>query len=278
MKKLLLACAAAGSLLAIAVHWASATVSPITYVGNVAYQILNSDKTIVPNAALTANRTWTLPYAAGTNLTGSLDIIDAQGVIGGSNSCIVIAPQTGDLINGSSASITFCSTYGKISLFPISGTAWSTATNGVSPGQNPGTATNDNASAGNVGEVISSITTLGSAVQLTTNSAAQLATVSLTPGDWDCRATMSEAVSAATTVQQVSAGVSQTNSLIGTQGTDGVTLVEPASAISTHGNDLKMGPVRESLAGITSIYLVGSGTFSTSQLWAYGSLTCRRAR
>ena len=52
------------------------------------------------------------------------------------------------------------------------------------------------------------------------------------------------------------------------------TAIIPVSAGSL-GQDLKMGPARFQLTGVTTIFLVDGATFATSQLWAYGSLTCR---
>jgi hypothetical protein len=281
VKKLLVALGLAGSLgLAIALPWAWATTLPITYVGNANYQMLNSDKNIVPNVALTTNRTWTLPYAGGTNITSNIDIIDAQGNIGGANSCIVIAPQSGDTINGSSSSITFCGTYGKFSIFPISGTNWTYSV--VAAGQLAGTTTNDNASAGNVGEFITASKNLANARQATTNSSTTITSVALTPGDWDCTGIMSQSISSTTTVQALSASLGGTDGVIGTQGTDGVT-TEQSTEVSAilygaNGRDLRVGPVRESLSGNTTIYLVSGASFLTSQLWTYGDIRCRRAR
>jgi hypothetical protein len=48
--------------------------------------------------------------------------------------------------------LTFCSTYGRVVLFPLSGSAWFGQI--IGPGAAAGTATNDNAQAGYVGEVI----------------------------------------------------------------------------------------------------------------------------
>jgi hypothetical protein len=150
MRKLLLVLSFASALASTAL----AAVSPQTLVGNANYQILSTDKYLIPTVALTTNRTWTLPYAGAYNINGTLDTIDAQGNVGGANSCIVYAPQSGDTINGSSASITFCGTYGRIAFWPITGNNW--AYNIISAGQQQGTTTNDNATAGNVGEVITS--------------------------------------------------------------------------------------------------------------------------
>jgi hypothetical protein len=279
MRKLLIALGLAGSLASVvALNWAWGTTTPQTLVGNVNYTMLITDQTLVPIVALTANRTWTLPSAGATGITGAMNIIDSQGNVGGSNACIVIAPASGETINGSASSQTFCTTYGRVTIFPMTGTNWQLSVIGGAEGQTPGTNTNDNALAGNVGEVATTNVPLGSAVQITTNSSQQLASLSLTAGDWDCRSTMSEAISNTTTVTQLSATVGTNNSVLGTQGTDGVNTVIPASAIGGRGVDLKLGPVRQSLAATTTIFLVGGATFATSQLWGFGSITCRRAR
>jgi len=276
VKKLLVALGLAGSLsLAVALPWAWATVQPITYVGNANYQMLNSDKNIVPNVALTTNRTWTLPYAGGTNITTNIDIIDAQGNVGGANSCLIIAPQSGDTINGSSNSVTFCGTYGKFSIFPVSGTNWVYSV--VAAGQFAGTTTNDNAAAGNVGEFITASKNLANARQATTNSSTTIASVALTPGDWDCRGIIAFPMSNTTTATALSASLSTSDGVIGTEGTEGTTEVVPVSA-GAQGHDLRVGPARQSLSGNTTIYLVSGATFATSTLWTYGTVSCRRAR
>lgn len=149
MKKLLLALA-----LALGLASPALAVTNNTAIGNANYTALNTDAVIIPSVALTANRTITLPYAGTTATPGTLQVMDSQGNVGGANSCLVIAPSSGDTINGSSSSITFCSTYGRVILFPLTGTNWRAEIYG--PGQVSGTTTNDNAQAGFVGEVISS--------------------------------------------------------------------------------------------------------------------------
>lgn len=145
MKKLLLALA-----LALGLSPALAAAPTVTYIGNAAYTMLTSDTYIAPTVALTANRTITLIYAGQAN--GTVQVVDPLGNIGGANSCLVIAPQSGDLINNSSASVTFCATKGRMILIPVSGTNWLMEVYG--PGQVSGTATNDSAQAGFVGELI----------------------------------------------------------------------------------------------------------------------------
>lgn len=153
MKKLLLALGLLGALCSSAL-----AVTASTSVGNVAYTMLTTDTRLVPIVALTANRIWTLPSAGGTcvgqGCAAALEIDDPQGNVGGANSCIVIAPASGETINGSASSQTFCSTFGRAILFPLTGTNWLIQILG--PGQLPATATNDNAQPGAIGEVITS--------------------------------------------------------------------------------------------------------------------------
>jgi hypothetical protein len=280
MRKLLLALA-----LSVSFGGPALAVDSTTLVGNVAYSMTNTDVRVVPSVALTANRVWTLPYAAGTgigqtaNLGAALIILDPQGNIGGSNSCIVITPQSGDTINNSASAVTFCTTFGRATLFPVTGNNWSLSLELTGPGQSPATRTNDNATAGNVGEVISATVLTGAAVSLTTNTPANITSVSLTAGDWDCRATISRNLGGATSVTTLSGAINATTATIGTQGTDAVTfLTTAANVMGATGTDTKIGPTRISLAATTSEFLNVNDVFTVSTDAAYGTLTCRRAR
>lgn len=154
IRKLLLAAALALGFTAPAL-----AVDTSTSIGNANYTALPTDTTLVPTVALTANRTVTLPFAGATCIgqtcgASAFQIIDSQGNVGGSNSCIIVAPASGDTINNSTNTQTFCSTYGRVILFPLTGTNWKYEVLG--PGQVQGTSTNDNAQAGYVGEDIKS--------------------------------------------------------------------------------------------------------------------------
>lgn len=162
--------------LGLALLWGLATpafaVDPSTSVGNVDYTILATDVKLIPSVALTANRTWTLPFAA-TSCIGqgggafsascgaSLEIVDNLGNVGGASSCVLLAPASGETINGSASSVTFCSTYGRVVIYPLTGSSWYAQVLG--PGQYKGTATNDSAQAGFIGEVITSGVCAGTA-------------------------------------------------------------------------------------------------------------------
>lgn len=158
------------------------------------------------------------------------------------------------------------------------------AAGGITPGQFPGTATNDNASAGNVGEYISSSVAVGSAVSLTTGSPVNITSISLTAGDWDVQGDIYFTGGLTTVGTYQAASVSQT--------TGALDLTVPNFNIapnygstpfgSSTGNGSGIGiitPVtRKSLAATTTIFLVAQATFGTSTQSAFGMLRARRVR
>lgn len=274
MRKLLFSSAFIGFLIGGVA--ALATTSPQTPMPNANYTVLNSDQRIVTSsgATFTAPRTLSIPYAGGTNVTTALIFYDVGNAVSATNT-LTITPQSGDTINGSASSVVINYPGAQVTMYPMSGSNWFLKSE-VTGGQVPGTATNDNASAGNVGEFITSGVTAFK--QITTNSSITIGSVSLTPGDWDCRGTAAHSLSATTTATKLSASLVTTDGVLGAQGTDGTTSVVPASAISTAGVDLKLGPARFSIASLTTVFLVDGATFATSQLWSFGSVSCRRAR
>jgi hypothetical protein len=68
-------------------------------------------------------------------------------------------------------------------------------------GQLPGTATNDSAAAGDVGEYVSSVIATGSATSFTTATAKNITSISPTAGDWDVQGECWINSSAASTAQ-----------------------------------------------------------------------------
>jgi hypothetical protein len=139
-----------------------------------------------------------------------------------------------------------------------------------------GTTTNDNANTGSIGEFVSNSRVAGSAISLTNNTAADITSVSLTAGDWDCRGGIGFTTSAGasgllgwinnTSVTQplLSSGFGNTQ-LIGT------------SAIL--GNNLiSIMPTRISSASSVTVYLTGAALFSSGTASAFGYLGCRRMR
>lgn len=147
----------------------------------------------------------------------------------------------------------------------------------VSAGQYPGTTTNDSATAGNVGEVISASVASGSAVSLSSASAVQVTTVSLTAGNWDCRAMVDFTDAGSTTYSLVKGGISQTTANIPGSPCTCLVTQEDLGQVAPHPT-LNIGPTGEPIASTTSIFLNVNATFAVSTTKAYGVLECRRVR
>ena len=140
-----------------------------------------------------------------------------------------------------------------------------------------GTATNDSATAGYVGEVVSSSVASGSAVSLTTSITANVTSISLTAGDWDVTGQVAFQFSAAPTA--IIANINTTSATLGTVG-----ITSPYSSLqsttftsgATQFQGLPMG--RLSLSATTTVYLLAYATFASGTSSAYGWIWARRAR
>lgn len=150
-------------------------------------------------------------------------------------------------------------------------------------GQLPATATNDNAAAGKVGELLSSTVLIGAAVSLTHATAANVTSLALTAGDWDVWFDAHFSGGATTNVWYLVAGISATTATLPTApGTFAANYVSPDSfAIFNIGfNEFtaNVGPLRISLASTTTYYGVVQAGFSTSTMLGHGIMRARRVR
>jgi hypothetical protein len=142
-----------------------------------------------------------------------------------------------------------------------------------------GTNTNDSAAAGDVGEYIESSVLVGSAVNLTSDVAANVTSISLTAGDWDVSAIgRIHANNASTSFTQGLASISATSATL-----DAVNQVNTFSAAAVPGNGVNYAALgvpstRISLAATTTIYLVCRAKFTVSTAQAYGVISARRVR
>lgn len=145
-------------------------------------------------------------------------------------------------------------------------------------GQLPGETSTGSAAAGNVGEYIESVIVNGSAVSLVTATAKTITSISLTAGDWDVSGQVSINGAGTAAITFVEASISlTTNTVDTTAGRDNrITSASNASA-SVPAFALPVGPVRFSLSGTTSIFLVGNATF-TNAASGWGILRARRVR
>jgi hypothetical protein len=145
-------------------------------------------------------------------------------------------------------------------------------------GQIPGTATNDNAAAGNVGEVIASNVLIGAAVALTTATPANITSMGLTAGDWDCHAMIGTAAAATTTSTETVGMISLVSATLGVANTSSFDFPFTKAVGASPQVNVPMGVMRFSFAAPTTIFLVVESFLAVSTNAAYGNITCRRAR
>lgn len=143
-----------------------------------------------------------------------------------------------------------------------------------------GSSTNDSPPAGYIGEVISSEIASGSAVSLTTITAANVTSISLTAGDWDVCGQVAFTFAGTTSYTSLVAAINTTSATVPSAGL----IVSPRNRIDVAASvpgaldlSLPTGLGRLSLAATTTVYLVTRATFSVSTLAAYGHIWARRA-
>lgn len=161
-------------------------------------------------------------------------------------------------------------------------TSGSGGTTTLTPGQLPGTNTNDDASAGNVGEYVSSEVAGGLAVSLTSNTTANITSISLSAGDWNVWIDARFSVTASTIITGALASISLVSATFDNISSRTSFVPIPQAGFTGGGAFLNfstlVGPARISVASATTVYFVAQGVFSASTLQAYGHIQARRAR
>jgi hypothetical protein len=148
-------------------------------------------------------------------------------------------------------------------------------------GQLPGIAGNTPASAGNVGEVISSNIAQASAVSLSNGTGASVTSITLTAGDWDVSGVVWFNGGTSTSITALFSAISSTNNTLPTDASLDQSVNVLRYALTLSSGQVQASPlstVRVILSGSTTYYLVAQGGFSVSTLSAYGSIYARRAR
>lgn len=191
---------------------------------------------------------------------------------------------TGGTINNTTIGATTASTLRATTITAtstIGGTVITASTNLAGP--LAGVTTNSNAAAGLVGQIIESTIPTGTAVSLTNATPANITSVSLTAGDWDCSINADYNLgSATTTVFQVGFGTTTATFTAQTGGagidTDPSNTDQSLNTSITGLTNELIGPVRISLASTTTIYAVAQATFSLGTVSVFGTERCRRIR
>ena len=139
-------------------------------------------------------------------------------------------------------------------------------------GQYPGTAGNTAASSGNIGEFIANSNTAA----LTSGAAADIASIALSPGDWDVWGNFSTQPAGATTTTIVRAWINTTSATDPGAPNGGAYLLQQQSFAAGLGQSSPVGMMRVSLAAGTTIFLSANVTFAGGTLGGGGFIGARR--
>lgn len=206
---------------------------------------------------------------AGDNTTKLANTAYVQSAVSGgayAGSFLTLASTNGTTVgNGLTVSAGGASITGGLII--ASGSIVPVQTSGIT-----GTTTNNNASAGSVGEYPNNTT---SGTSMTTGTPANCTSQSLTAGDYDVQGVVQFSPGASTTVSQLLAGISTTSATFGGFANNtvlGLTFTTGAAqTISTP-------VVRVSLSGTTTVYVVGQSSFGVSTMACNGFIRARRVR
>lgn len=160
------------------------------------------------------------------------------------------------------------------------GTQFQLLRTGQSNGQIVGTATNDDAAVGRVGEYLNNTLPSGSAAALTTGTGAQVAALALTAGDWDVWAELEFTGGATTTVNYITGAINTTSTSVPDQTSGfGSTYIGGGAVFGTiNPITLSLPATVVKLTANTTYYLNAKAAFGVSTMAAYGGVFARRRR
>lgn len=188
------------------------------------------------------------------------------GVISDETGTGALVFATGGAINPTSTGATTPGT-GAFSTLSATGLITVNTVSGIK-----GTTFADSAQAGSVGE---KLTAIGSAIALTANVAANVASIPLTAGDWYVFGTVTITGAGSTVISNALGGSSTTSATIGGTGT----AWQLATTLSAGAVVTQAIPVTEiNVSTGTTVYLVAQAGFVTSTCTAGGKITALRFR
>ena len=139
-----------------------------------------------------------------------------------------------------------------------------------------GTATNDSAAAGYIGEYVSaSLAYASRVIGVTSTAATNVTSISLTAGDWDVSGVVVQSLNVAS-VTVLSSGCSTTSNTFGALGN--YVQMNPNFMLTSFQNFQLTPTSRISLSATTTVYLIGSATFSAGTVDLFGEIHARRVR
>jgi hypothetical protein len=151
-------------------------------------------------------------------------------------------------------------------------------TNGITSPGIIGVTDGSNATAGTVGEYITSSVTSFSSITNGTNY--NVTTISLTAGDWDVVGSVEFNFSGTTNVTSIAAAISSTSATFGSAGTYFVFGSSNGGFLyGAYNTQLGNIPIqRFNITTTTTIYLIAQSNFTVSTAQARGSIRARRIR
>jgi len=146
-------------------------------------------------------------------------------------------------------------------------------------GHQNGTATNDDAAAGEVGEYIENVLAAVSATSVTTVTPKTICQITLTAGDWDVSGMVNGLTATTTSVTGYGGSLSTTTNALDTSPGK---FSQVLSGAFVPGNSATLGipfpAMRFSVNTNTTVFLVAYMTFTASTMTAYGIIRARRVR
>lgn len=144
----------------------------------------------------------------------------------------------------------------------------------VLSGNLPGNTSGAAPAAGVVGEKLETLVAAGAPVALSTNTAANVATLSLTPGVWDVSGNVSFAGAGGLTQTAASACIGSGSA---TMVVDGSEVPSGVLTVATNETDgITIPPKRFLITATANVYLVAKATFAAGSIGTYGKITAIR--
>jgi hypothetical protein len=144
-----------------------------------------------------------------------------------------------------------------------------------------GTVLGDDAAAGMIGEYVFAETLGPSQVALTSNVGANVASISLTAGDWDLTSSVVFNTFATTSITFLAGAINTVSATLPVAPARGALalITQPVGVVPGAGNTYSLNAARRySLAATTTVYLVARALFTVNTLNAFGFIGARRAR
>lgn len=246
-----------------------------------------SGTTQLKSAAIAASSVLTLPAGTDTLVSkNSTDTLTNKAIDSGVNGNVLrvngtpMTAATGTGLVAFQTSPTF--------ITPALGIATASSINGatIGPGHYLGEPSNGSASAGEIGEMVTSTIVQGSHVSLTTVTAANVTSISLTAGDWDVTGMVGFDGNASTTVPYLmgwhSTASATRNTTPGQFGVwnSGFSGAIPFNFGASVGSEIAivLPKFRYSFSSTTTVFLGAEASFGVSTAFAFGYIQARRVR